>query len=493
MDKYTNNSSTTLLSKPIIIPLRKILPITAIGTFMSAMDGSIVNVSLFTIADALNTNMEGVRWVVIIYLLIITSLIGIGGSLGDNFGRKKIFQLGMLFFVFGSLFCAFSPTLEVLILSRALQAIGAAGLMANGLALVVTYVEPSIRGRAIGINSLVVASALSTGPVVGGILTEYVGWPSIFLINVPVGLIGVLLVQQFIPETIEKRFKLDYGGMIVFIITAFSLVQGVLTLFKGELIGGIFIAIALISGLIFIRIESHHPTPMISIGIMRDRTILAGMISSFLCYMVYYSVVFLLPFYYQGVLEFTQSQAGILMVVPPLAMAIMGPFAGFFAEKFEAKRSTTFGAALLSFFVLSLAIIFNIFPNYSREIIFILVPLVAFSAGSLTTFTVSNGTSVLNVAPESDVSVVSGLIGLSRNIGFALGTTLSSSFFTLFFTLNNPNNITSGNTFISSYYISLSEIFLLFSLFALLGAIISYLRGSNGKLEKTKIKSPPQR
>ncbi|MFX1508579.1 MAG: MFS transporter, partial [Promethearchaeota archaeon] len=220
------------MEKPseIIIPLRKILPITAIGTFMSAMDGSIVNISLFTIAGALNTDMEGVRWITIIYLLVISSLIGIGGSLGDNYGRKKIFQLGMLLFILGSFLCASSFSLEVLVLSRALQAIGAAGLLANGLALVITYVEPSVKGRAIGINSLVVASALSTGPALGGFLTKFVGWPSIFLINIPLGLIGIILVHLYIPETFEKRYKLDFGGMIIFMITTFSLVQGILTL-----------------------------------------------------------------------------------------------------------------------------------------------------------------------------------------------------------------------------------------------------------------------
>jgi EmrB/QacA subfamily drug resistance transporter len=485
LDEGINKGSIIPPSSPIIIPLRMILPITSIGTFMSAMDGSIVNISLFTIENTLNTNMEGVRWITIIYLLMVSSLIGIGGSLGDNYGRKKIFQLGMLLFICGSLFCAFSPTLEILVLSRALQAIGAAGLMANGLALVITYVEPSVRGRAIGVNSFVVASALSSGPALGGFLTKYVGWPSIFLINIPIGLVGILLVQLFIPETLEKRYKLDYKGMFTFIIIAFSLVQGILTLFEGELIGGILIAITLVCGLIFIHIESNHPTPMISVDILRDKTILTGIISSFLCYMVYYSVVFLMPFYYQEILLFEPDQTGILMVVPPLAMAIMGPFAGFFAEKIDAKRSTSFGAVMLSVSVLSLAVLFTLFPRNSIEIIIILVPLVALSAGSLTTFTVSNGTSVMNVAPKGDVSVVTGLIGLSRNIGFALGTTISSSFFTLFFLINNPNNVTSGMKFTSSYYISLGQTYILFSLFALLGTIISYLRSSDKIVETT--------
>jgi EmrB/QacA subfamily drug resistance transporter len=452
---------------------------------MSAMDGSIVNVSLVTIANDLNTNMEGIRWIVIVYLLVISSLIGIGGSFGDNYGRKRIFQLGMLFFIFGSIFCAFSPNLEFLVISRALQAIGAAALTANGLALVITYVEPSIRGRAIGINSLVVASALSTGPVVGGILTKYVGWPSIFLINVPIGLVGIILIQQFIPETFRKTVsKLDYGGMFIFILTIFSLVQGILILFKGDIIGGLLLIIALIGGLIFIRLEISHPTPMISVGIMKNRKILIGIISSFLCYMVYYSIVFLLPFYYQDVLDFDSSQTGILMVVPPLAMAIMGPFAGIFAEKVDAKRSTSIGAILLSIFVLLLALLFFLFPINIIQILFFIVPLVAFSAGSLTTFTVSNGTSVMNAAPNGDVSVVSGLIGLSRNIGFALATTLSSAFFTFFFTLNNPDHIILGEFFVSTYYISLSQVYFVFSLIALVGAVLSFLRGSSGKINE---------
>jgi len=479
MNPNNDNNNRLSSSQPIIIPFRMILPITSIGTFISAMDGSIVNVSLVTIANALNTNMEGVRWIAIIYLLIISALIGIGGSLGDTYGRKMIFQVGMLIFIIGSLFCAFSPTLELLILSRVLQATGGAGLMANGLALVITYIEPAVRGRAIGINSLVVASALSSGPFLGGMLTEYVGWPSIFLINVPIGLLGIFLVQQFIPETPQKKIQFDYKGMIVFIFVTLSLVQGVLTIFKGEAIGGILLLMSFIGGLIFIYMESIHPTPMISIRIMQNRTILVGMISSFLCYMVYYSIVFLLPFYYQEVLSFKQSQTGLLMVVPPLAMAVMGPFAGFLAEKVEAKRSTALGAILLSAFVFFLSCLLLIFPINNLEIVFLIVPLIALAAGSLTTFTVSNGTSMMNNAPKSDVSVVSGLIGLSRNIGFALGTTVSSSFFALFFVLNNPNNITSGNIFIQSYYTSLSQTFFIFALFAFMSAIIAYLRGSS--------------
>ena len=464
-------------SESTIIPLHLILPITAIGTFMSALDGSIVNVSLVTIKNALNTDMEGIRLIVIAYLLVIACFISIAGMLGDNYGRKKVFQIGMGLFIIGSVFCAASVSLEMLVIARIIQAIGGAGLTANGLALVITYVEPTIRGRAIGLNSLVVASALSSGPVIGGFLSEYIGWTSIFIINIPIGLIGIFLVQKQIPETPRKlNIKIDYLGMILFTVAAFSFVGGVLFIFKDSLLGGLLIILSLFFGLTFIYVEMNTAKPMISLKIMKDRIILAGIISSFLCYMVYYGMVFLLPFFYQEVLMFTQTQTGILMIVPPLAMAVMGPIAGLFAEKIEIRKLASFGAFLLSYFVFLLALTINLD-------LYIIIPLVALSAGALTIFTVSNGTSVMNAAPKSDVSIVSGLIGLSRNIGFTLGTTLTSAFFGLFFIMYNPNEISSGPVFTSSYYQSLQLTFMIFALFALLGVGISLLRSRQEKIK----------
>jgi EmrB/QacA subfamily drug resistance transporter len=460
-------------SKPTIIPLHLIFPITAIGTFMSAMDGSIVNVSLVTIARALSSDMEGIRFIVVIYLLTISCFIGISGMIGDNYGRKITFQVGMLLFVLGSLFCAFSNSLEMLVFSRAIQALGGAGLTANGLALVITYVDPAIRGRAIGLNSLVVASALSVGPVLGGFLSEYIGWTSIFLINIPIGIIGATLVHIRIPETPRRANKsIDFVGVIFFILTAFSLVGGVLIIFTDTLLGSVLIFFSLIVGVLFVGIESKHSNPVISVRIMKDRTILVGVISSFLCYMVYYGMAFLLPFFYQEVLLFTQSHTGLLMIVPPVAMAIMGPIAGLFAEKTDIRKLASLGAFLLSIFLSILALSLNLE-------LYVIILFVALSAGALTMFTVSNGTSVMNAAPKADVSIVAGLIGLSRNIGFTFGTTLTSAFFALFFSIYNPENATSGTVYATSYISSMQSTYLIFAFFAILGTVVSLLRAKN--------------
>ncbi|MFW9995213.1 MAG: MFS transporter [Candidatus Odinarchaeota archaeon] len=467
-----------LLHDRTILPLRVVLPITSIGVFMSAMDGSIVNVSLETMEIALGTDLGGIRWVVIIYLLTITSLIGLGGWLGDNFGRKKVFQFGMGIFISGSLLCSFSFSLELLLIARIIQAIGSAGLMANGLAIVITFVEPAWRGRAIGINSLVVASALSTGPVIGGVLTQSFGWPSIFLINVPIGLVGILLTQITIPETPKKPAgNLDYIGMATFALTALAFVLGVTLLFnENQDIGAIYlgilsIAVSIITGTIFIFQENRHSNPMISIRIMKDRKILAGAVSAFFCYMTINGAFFLLPFYYQEVLLFSQSTTGMLLIVSPLVMSISGPVTGLLAEKIDARKLATTGAVLEGIFIIILA---TINPGMSLLIIIVLV---ALSAGSLALFTNSNGTSVMNAAPKENISVVSGILNLSRNVAFALGTALSTSIFGLVFAMYNTSGVLDGPVFETAYYTGLGVTFAVFALFALIGALVSMLRG----------------
>ncbi|MHA1926889.1 MAG: MFS transporter, partial [Candidatus Thorarchaeota archaeon] len=163
----------------------KIVAATSFGVFLSALDASIVNVSLVTMTVSLGVEMAEIQWVVLAYLLIMTSFMPLMGKFGDRFGKTKVFQAGMLFFITGSLFCAFSPTLQFLIASRIFQAFGASMMSANGLALVTYYTTSQNRGRAIGLNSVVLAGALALGPVLGGILSQFFGWESIFLINLP--------------------------------------------------------------------------------------------------------------------------------------------------------------------------------------------------------------------------------------------------------------------------------------------------------------------
>ncbi len=468
---YDNSGSevNSISYARLILPISTILPITSIGVFMAAMDGSIVNVSLLTIAASLNTNMAGIRWIVLVYLLTMSALMGLGGSLGDTFGRKRIFQIGMLFFVLGSLLSGVATSLLFLTMARIVQAIGAAGMMSNGLGLVMTYVDPRKKGRAIGINSFVVAIALSTGPVLGGILTENVGWPSIFIINIPIGLIGIILVQRVIPETETKNnTNFDFIGVILFASTTFSLIAGITFTFDEELIGPLFLFSSMVCFILFLYCENHHPNPMMSIKLLKNRKITAGAISAMLCYMGINGVFFLFPFFYQEVLLFTQSQTGLLLIVSPAVMSLTGPVAGYLAEKVDTRMLATGGAILEVIFILALSLI-----NSEMNLIVILL-LVGLSAGSLAIFTNSNGTSVMNIAPREDLSIVSGILNLSRTIGFSIGTALSTALFGMFFGLNPLKNVDYNLT----YYQSLGTTFIILGLFVALGALVSYARGS---------------
>lgn len=452
------------------IPLKVILPVTAIGTFMSALDISIVNIALPTIADAFSTSINGVRWISIVYLLTISSMIGIAGSFGDGYGRKKIFQFGMIIFVIGSIFCSLSPTIEFLILSRAIQAIGAAGLQANGLALVVTYIDPNKRGRAIGINSLVVAVALTTGPALGGFLTQYYGWQSIFLLNIPIGIIGVIAVQLVLKETeIKPATRMDIKGMSLFIMTTFGFISGILFFFDGYSWAGFLIPLSLISGVLFIRQETKHPNPVLSVRIMKQRQIMFGALAAIFCYLAINALIFLLPFYFQDIRGFSQSKTGLYLVVVPLAMSIMGPPSGLLAEKINAKKLATFGATMQFLALFTLGTIFII--QEDRIAAWIIITLIGFTAAFLAVFTNPNGTSIMNASPKSDLSSVSGIISLSRNIGFTLGITLSSLFF------DKIRNSYNHESEAIAYTRGLGWTLILISLFALFGSFISYNRG----------------
>ena len=203
----------------------KIVAATSFGVFLSALDSSIVNVSLVTMEDSLGVPMAAIQWVVVAYLLIMTSAMPLMGKLGDRLGKTKVFQLGMVVFITGSFLCAISIGLEMLVGARIFQALGASMLSANGLALVTYFTTPQNRGRAIGMNSIVLAAALGSGPVLGGVLSQFYGWESIFLVNIPIGILGLLVVHVIVPETEQvKEIKFDTPGAILFFSFLFIMI-----------------------------------------------------------------------------------------------------------------------------------------------------------------------------------------------------------------------------------------------------------------------------
>jgi len=423
----------------------KIVAATSLGIFLSALDASIVNVSLFTMKESLGVTISAIQWVVVAYLLIMTSTMPLMGKLGDRYGKKKIFQIGMLVFIVGSSVCALSNGFEMLVIGRIIQSLGAAMLSANGLALVTYFTTPQNRGRAIGLNSIVLAIALGSGPVLGGILTQLFGWHSIFLINLPSGIIGYLVVQIAVPKAeLVKETRFDTIGAALFFSFLFTLIYYVTISASADLTTTIIlISASVVSFILFIQRERTFESPLISIEVLTDKKISASIMSALLAYMAMVPVSFLLPFYLQEALGFDQTMTGIFLIVQPLMISITGPIAGFSSERVKAKLQTTVGLLVQMFGL--------VFLGLAVPDILLMGIGVAIMGTGLSVFSVANGNFIMTSAPKKYMGVVSALTNLARTTGFSVATALTTTIFGIFFLMTNPLGHESGWLFVTGY------------------------------------------
>ncbi len=445
------------------------------GTFLGALDASIVNVSLFTMAAELGVEMNAIQWIVLSYLLVITSLMPLMGKLGDRYGKTRVFQAGMIIFIIGSFFCALSPNLEVLVASRVFQAIGASIMSANGLALMTYFTTPKNRGRAIGMISVVLAAALGIGPVLGGFLSQFYGWPSIFLVNLPMGVIGYLLVQKFIPETKKvEEVKFDNIGAALFFTFLFSMVYYVSIVTTADLILSTVLILTIILSLIgFILRERNFISPIIPTKILADRKISTSIFSALFAYMGLVPIIFLMPFFLQEALGFSQTMTGLFLIVHPLVISVTGPAAGFISERVDAKYQTVFGLVME---LIGLILLAYFIPN----IILMALAIVVLGFG-LSMFTVANGNFVMTSSPKEYLGVISALTNISRTTGFSVGTAAVTATFAFLLIMFNPSGATTGPEFVAAYTLSVQYAIWFFCSLVFAAIIISAFRGLNAE------------
>ncbi len=444
---------------------------TGFGVFLSALDSSIVNVSLWTMAEVLNVGMSEIQWVVIAYLLVLTSMMPLAGKLGDRYGKTRVFKYGILLFTLGSLGCAMSTTLEFLVAARVFQAFGASMMTATGLALITYFTTPGNRGRAIGLNSLILAAALGLGPVVGGILTELFGWESIFLVNLPVGLVGFLIVSAVIPSTervVEVKF--DVVGAILFFIALFCLVCSVsisIAIGREIFVITILIALAAFIGL-FIQ-EGRFTSPIIPTALMIDRRISISLISALISFMAVVPVSFLLPFFFQEALKMTPIATGVFLAIQPIVFSVSGPLAGLISERVNARVQTVIGliVQMTGLIMLGLSI-----PNIALMALSVVV-----IATGLSTFTVANGNFIMTSAPREYLGVVSALTNVSRTTGFSVATAMATTIFSTLFVIFNPGGIDSGPVFVESYIQATMFSIWFFAGLLLVSVVLTIFRG----------------
>lgn len=410
---------------------QKWLVLIAIGmsTFMSALDTSVVNTVLPIITKSFESHIATVEWVVIIYLLIVSGLLLSFGRLGDIRGHRTVFLIGFSIFIISSALCGMSPTIEFLILFRGLQAIGAAMLAANSPAILTKSFPSSQRGQALGLQATMTYLGLTVAPSLGGWLTDLVSWRAIFYINIPVGISAFVLAWMFIPSDEGKKLheSFDFQGALLFLA---GLVALLLALNQGYAWGWISPAIislfvfAAIFLAVFIYVEKRRTNPLLDLSLFRNRAFSSSVISAVLNYIAVFSILLLMPFYLLQGRGFTPSQAGLILTVQPIVMAVVAPIAGSFSDRIGTRIPTVTGMIVLAGGIFLMSRFGPATPIYQ---IAIALGIVGLGTG---TFISPNNSAIMGAAPRERQGIAAGLLATARSTGMVLGVGLAGAIFT---------------------------------------------------------------
>jgi EmrB/QacA subfamily drug resistance transporter len=397
----------------------------ALGTFVGFLDSSIVNIALPTLTRHFQTDLNVIKWVVTSYLLMITGLVIIFGRLADMYGRKRLYIFGLIVFTISSALCGAAPTIWTLILFRCLQGMGAAALLANNTALITETFPGKERGKALGMLGSVLALAAITGPLVGGFLTDLIGWRSIFYVNLPVGIPGIILAAKVLPSQPRHSSgeKFDFLGAITLFacLTSFLFLTNVLS--KPEWHPSTFVPLlvaTLALAIIFLMIEARVEHALLDLSIFRKWAFTTAVLASFLAFWGIASISFLMPFYLDRVLLLDPTKSGILLAPVPIALAIAAPLGGYLTDRFGVRAICTTGAAINFFGLIVLATL-----STTTSTLGVFLRMIPFGVG-MGLFQPPNSNAMMGAVPVNRLGIVSGMIGLLKNLGSMTGVTVTS-------------------------------------------------------------------
>ena len=451
----------------------------AIGIFMATLDGSIVNIALPSIMADLGVPLATIQWVTMIYLLTVTSLLLSFGRLSDIRGRRMVYSLGLCLFSFGSFFCGIAPSAHWLIGARFFQGLGAAMTMACTPALIVDTFPETERGRAIGMMGAVVASGLTAGPVLGGLLIHYFSWRSIFYINVPIGLLtaaGVFFLLKGSKADITRQETFDWPGAVLLAILLGSLLMGITHAYDW----GYFslptlslIAISILAATCLIYVETRVKHPILSRSLFAIRLFSMPIIAAVILFVCLFALVFLMPFYLIHPGGYPVNVVGGIMACIFVSLFVVSPFSGALYDRIGSRLLCTLAMAIISCSLFSLS---TIPANAS---FFSIIWRLSLAGIGTALFLPPNSAAAFSaVSPESR-GVASATVAAARNLGMVLGVAIAGAIFnSVFFTLSNGLSL-------KEYHPSLEEIFmesfhivmLAGGFIAILGMIIAFLRG----------------
>ena len=403
----------------------RVMATVATGILLATIDGSIVNVALPTLVETFDTSFATIQWVALGYLLTLATLTLLVGRIGDIVGKRKIYNSGFMAFTVASVLCAFSPSVGFLIGFRVLQALGATMVLALGISILTESFPPNERGKALGYIGTAVSLGVVTGPVVGGVLIAAFDWRSIFLVNLPVGIIGTILALKYVPNVPPvPGQRMDYWGAVLLSSSLLSLSMA-LTLgqtrgFADWLILSLFAAFALMT-LVFIRVELATESPMIQLRLFLDPLLSVSVVSGFLVFAALSSTFFLLPFYLEGVLDFSIGQVGLLLGAGPLVLGVVAPISGTMSDRLGVRSLTIAGLMILT-------AVFLGFQLLSTDTAWWQYVLLAIPLGvGVGIFQSPNNSAIMGSIPREYSGVGGALLNLTRLLGQITGIAVLGS------------------------------------------------------------------
>jgi len=437
------------------------------GTFMSALDTSVVNTVLPVVSRTFQADIATVEWVVIIYLLFVSGMLPGFGRLGDLHGHKPVFISGFILFIGSSLVCALSPSVYALIGARGFQSLAAAMLSANSPAILTKTFPATERGRALGLQATMTYLGLVVGPSLGGWLTDQFGWRSVFFINLPVGLVAMYLSLRFIPRDIPKtiREKFDWPGAVTFMGGLTTLL---LALNRGHswgwtspaILGLTSISVFLLVS--FIRLERKTSSPMLDLSLFHNRGFSSSITAAVLNYICVYSVIFLMPFYLINGRGMSPSQAGLFLTAQPIVMAVVAPISGSLSDRIGSRTPGMVGMGLLAIGLLFMSQLGSL-----SSALWIMLALGLCGLG-IGIFISPNNSVLMGSAPTNRQGIAAGLLATARNVGMVLGVGFSGAIYS---TTISRGPATDSATLFHAIQVSYQSMILV----ALLGLLVTSL------------------
>lgn len=405
-----------------LVSQRRVLAATSISYIVVVLDTSIVNVALERIASGLDTDIAGLQWVVNAYTLSFASLLLTGGTLGDRWGARRVYLIGLLGFTLASALCGLAPSLGILTAARVLQGIGAALLVPCSLTLLNhAYPDPGERTRAIGVWTGCGGAALAAGPLVGGVLIDLLGWRSIFLVNVPIGLIGIWMTWRITSETAASARHLDLSGQLAAIVALGTLVA---VLIEGPTLGwrstavlaGVIVCVA--AWAIFLTIEARRTQPMLPLSFFRNGMFSGAAVVAMTTTLTLFGLIFVLSLYFQQVRGYSPLRTGLAFL--PMTAVVT---AGNIVSGRWAKARGPHGPVLVGLGCCIVGFLGMLPSDATSPYWHLGVPLLAIGwGGGLITPAVA---AVLMASVDKDrAGIASGVLNSARQTGAALGVAI---------------------------------------------------------------------